>query len=156
MPGITALGLLILIAAWAIVTGIMELVAAVRLRKIIDNEWLLVLAGIASVMLGILLLFQPAAGALVLLWWIGAWALLFGILLMILAFRVRNWKVLSRSKRPAFRQSDSPHKPGSCREREDSVISVSAGFRHMSSSGLPFVSRTSFITNTIETAAKTV
>ena len=92
MPGITALGLLILIAAWAIVTGIMELVAAVRLRKIINNEWLLVLAGIASVVFGVLLLFQPAAGALVLIWWIGAWALLFGILLMILAFRMRNWK----------------------------------------------------------------
>ena len=92
MPGITALGLLILIAAWAIVTGIMEVVAAVRLPRIINNEWLLVLAGIASVMLGILLLFQPAAGALVLIWWIGAWALLFGILLMILAFRMRNWK----------------------------------------------------------------
>jgi uncharacterized membrane protein HdeD (DUF308 family) len=94
MPGITALGLLILIAAWAIVTGIMELVAAVRLRKIINNEWLLVLAGIASVVFGILLLFQPAAGALVLIWWIGAWALLSGILLMILAFRMRNWKGL--------------------------------------------------------------
>jgi uncharacterized membrane protein HdeD (DUF308 family) len=92
MPGITALGLVILIAAWAIVTGIMELVAAVRLRKVINNEWLLVLAGIASVVFGILLLFQPAAGALVLIWWIGAWALLFGILLMILAFRMRNWK----------------------------------------------------------------
>ena len=94
MPGITALGLLILIAAWAIVTGIMELVAAVRLRKIINNEWLLVLAGIASVVFGVLLLFQPAAGALVLIWWIGAWALLSGILLMILAFRMRNWKGL--------------------------------------------------------------
>jgi uncharacterized membrane protein HdeD (DUF308 family) len=94
MPGITALGLLILIAAWAIVTGIMELVAAVRLRKIITNEWLLVLAGIASVVFGVLLLFQPAAGALVLIWWIGAWALLSGILLMILAFRMRNWKGL--------------------------------------------------------------
>jgi uncharacterized membrane protein HdeD (DUF308 family) len=94
MPGITALGLLILIAAWAIVTGIMELVAAVRLRKIINNEWLLVLAGIASVVFGILLLFQPGAGALVLIWWIGAWALLSGILLMILAFRMRNWKGL--------------------------------------------------------------
>jgi uncharacterized membrane protein HdeD (DUF308 family) len=92
MPGITALGLLILIAAWAIVTGIMELMAAVRLRKIINNEWLLVLAGIGSVVFGVLLLFQPAAGALVLIWWIGAWALLFGILLMILAFRMRNWK----------------------------------------------------------------
>jgi len=94
MPGITALGLLILIAAWAIVTGIMELMAAVRLRKIINNEWLLVLAGIASVVFGVLLLFQPAAGALVLIWWIGAWALLSGILLMILAFRMRNWKGL--------------------------------------------------------------
>jgi len=94
MPGITALGLLILIAAWAIVTGIMELVAAVKLRKIINNEWLLVLAGIASVVFGVLLLFQPAAGALVLIWWIGAWALLSGILLMILAFRMRNWKGL--------------------------------------------------------------
>jgi len=94
MPGITALSLLILIAAWAIVTGIMELVAAVRLRKIINNEWLLVLAGIASVLFGVILLFQPAAGALVLIWWIGAWALLSGILLMILAFRMRNWKGL--------------------------------------------------------------
>ena len=94
MPDITALGLLLLIAAWAIVTGIMELMAAVRLRKIINNEWLLVLAGIASVAFGVILLFQPAAGALVLIWWIGAWALLSGILLMILAFRMRNWKGL--------------------------------------------------------------
>jgi uncharacterized membrane protein HdeD (DUF308 family) len=92
MPGITALGLLILIAAWAIVTGVMELVAAVRLRKIITNEWLLILAAIASVAFGVILLFQPAAGALALIWLIGAWALVFGILLMILAFRMRNWK----------------------------------------------------------------
>ena len=92
MPGITALGLLILIAAWAIVTGVMELVAAVRLRKIITNEWLLILAAIASVAFGVILLLQPAAGALALIWLIGAWALVFGILLMILAFRMRNWK----------------------------------------------------------------
>jgi uncharacterized membrane protein HdeD (DUF308 family) len=92
MPGITALGLLILIAAWAIMTGVMDLVAAVRLRKIITNEWLLILAGIASVAFGILLLFQPAVGALALIWWIGAWAIVLGILLMIVAFRLRNWK----------------------------------------------------------------
>jgi uncharacterized membrane protein HdeD (DUF308 family) len=92
MPGITALGLLILIAAWAIATGVMELVAAVRLRKIIANEWLLILAGIASLAFGVILLLQPAAGALALIWLIGAWALVFGILLMILAFRMRRWK----------------------------------------------------------------
>lgn len=92
MPGITALGLLILIAAWAIVTGVMDLVAAVRLRKIITNEWLLVLAGTASVAFGILLLVAPAAGTLALIWWIGAWAIVFGILLVVLAFRMRSWK----------------------------------------------------------------
>jgi uncharacterized membrane protein HdeD (DUF308 family) len=92
MPGITALGLLILIAAWALVTGILEIVAAIRLRKIITNEWLLILAGIASVAFGAILLVWPAAGALALIWWIGAWALVFGILMMILAFRMRNWK----------------------------------------------------------------
>ena len=59
MPGITALGLLILIAAWAIVTGLMEIVAAARLRKIITNEWLLMLAGIASVAFGVILLCNP-------------------------------------------------------------------------------------------------
>jgi uncharacterized membrane protein HdeD (DUF308 family) len=91
MPGITALGLLILIAAWAIATGVMELIAAVRLRKIIANEWLLILAGIASIVFGIILLVQPAAGALALIWLIAAWAVLFGILLMILAFRMRRW-----------------------------------------------------------------
>src|SRR5437660_2865005 len=80
MPGITALGLLILIAAWAIATGVMELVAAVRLRKIINNEWLLVLVGIATVVFGFLLLLQPAAGALALIWWIGAWAIVSGVL----------------------------------------------------------------------------
>src|SRR5205807_8868728 len=89
MPGITALGLLVLIAAWAIVTGVTDLVAAVRLRKIITNEWLLLLAGIASVAFGILLLLAPAAGALALIWWIGTWAIVFGILLIVLAFRMR-------------------------------------------------------------------
>src|ERR1700737_1124 len=92
MPGITALGLLILIAAWALVTGILEIIAAIRLRKIITNEWLLILAGIASVAFGVILFLQPAAGALALIWWIGAWALIFGILLIVLAFRMRNWK----------------------------------------------------------------
>jgi uncharacterized membrane protein HdeD (DUF308 family) len=98
-PALTALGLLILIAWWAIVNGVMEIITAIRLRKVITNEWLLVLAGIASIVFGILLLLQPAAGALVLIWWIGAWALVFGVLLMVLAFRMRRFGTLSA--RPA-------------------------------------------------------
>jgi uncharacterized membrane protein HdeD (DUF308 family) len=93
-PGLTALALLILIAAWAIVTGFMEIIAAVRLRKVIAHEWLLIVAGIASVLFGFLLLFQPGAGALVLIWWIGAYAVFFGFLLILLAFRMRSWRDL--------------------------------------------------------------
>ena len=89
-PALTALGLLILIAWWAIVNGVMEIITAIRLRKIITNEWFLILAGLASIVFGVLLLLQPTVGALVLIWWIGAWALFFGVLLMILAFRMRH------------------------------------------------------------------
>lgn len=94
MPGITAVVLLIIIAAWAIATGVMEIVAAIRLRKVINNEWAWVLAGILSVGFGVLLLLQPAAGAIVLIWWIGSFALVFGILLIILAFRLRRHRTL--------------------------------------------------------------
>jgi uncharacterized membrane protein HdeD (DUF308 family) len=94
MPGITALSLLVLIAIWAIVTGIFEIFAAVRLRKVVTHEWLLILAGIASVAFGVMVMIRPGAGALALVWWIGAYALAFGVLLMVLAFRMRHWKTL--------------------------------------------------------------
>lgn len=90
VPGITALALLALVAAWAIITGIMEIVMAVRLRKVIHNEWLLILAGLASLAFGVLLLLRPAPGMLVLIWWIGGFALVFGVLLIALAFRLRK------------------------------------------------------------------
>jgi uncharacterized membrane protein HdeD (DUF308 family) len=90
-PGITALALLFYIAIWAIATGILEIAAAIRLRKEIDNEWLLLLAGLASVVFGILLAAQPAVGALALLWLIGSYAILFGVLLLILALRIRKF-----------------------------------------------------------------
>jgi uncharacterized membrane protein HdeD (DUF308 family) len=89
-PGITALVLLLLIAFWAIVSGIFEIVTAVRLRKVIAHEWLLVLAGALSVLFGVLLLLRPAVGALALVWWIGAFAVVFGILLLGLSFRMRH------------------------------------------------------------------
>jgi uncharacterized membrane protein HdeD (DUF308 family) len=89
-PGMTALALLYLIAAWAILTGIVEIIAAVDLRKQIQNEWLLGLGGVLSIVFGILVAVQPDAGALVVVWTIALYALLFGITLIVLAFRVRG------------------------------------------------------------------
>jgi uncharacterized membrane protein HdeD (DUF308 family) len=99
VPGITALSLLILIAAWAIVTGVFEIVAAIRLRKTIAHEWLLIIAGIASIAFGVVVMIIPGAGALALVWWIGAYTLAFGMLLMLLAFRMRHWKGLGTGGR---------------------------------------------------------
>lgn len=89
-PGITTLALVTLIAAWAIVTGVLEIVAAVRLRQAIRGEWLLALAGLVSVLFGVLIFLFPAAGALTLVTVIGAYALLFGIVLIALGFRIRH------------------------------------------------------------------
>lgn len=89
-PGLTALGLLIMIAAWAIVTGILEIIAAIKLRKEIKREWLLILAGLCSVVFGVLLMLMPGPGALVLVLWIGAYALVVGLLFIVLAFKVRR------------------------------------------------------------------
>jgi uncharacterized membrane protein HdeD (DUF308 family) len=89
IPGITALVLLLLIAAWAIVTGAFEIGAAIQLRKYITGEWLLALAGVASVLFGFALLINPNAGAIAVVWLIGAYAVVFGLLLVALGFRLK-------------------------------------------------------------------
>ena len=91
MPGVTALVLLYLIAGWAVVTGIAEIVVAIRLRKVITGEWLLVVAGVLSVVVGVLLGLFPGAGALAVTLWIGAYALVLGVMLVALGLRLRRW-----------------------------------------------------------------
>ena len=88
-PGLAALSVVILIAAWAILTGVAEILLTLRLHQRLPVELLWVLAGIASIGFGIVLIVFPAAGALALIWLIGAYALFLGILFMILGFSLR-------------------------------------------------------------------
>jgi uncharacterized membrane protein HdeD (DUF308 family) len=89
-PGVTALALLYVIAAWAIVTGVLELVAAFELRRHLEGELWWVLAGLCSIVFGLFLIWRPGAGALAVLWLIGAYAIAFGVFLLGLAFRLRR------------------------------------------------------------------
>jgi uncharacterized membrane protein HdeD (DUF308 family) len=88
----------------------MEIVAAIRLRREIQGEWLLILGGLASVMFGAFLMARPIAGALALLWLIGAYAVLFGVLLVILAFKARTFA--SQLARPQEGTTHEVRTPG--------------------------------------------
>lgn len=90
LPQVAALALLMYIAAWSIVTGVLQIAAAIRLRKEITGEWLLGLAGLVSVLFGVLLVAWPASGALALLWLIAFYAAVFGVLLVVLAFKLKQ------------------------------------------------------------------
>lgn len=89
-PQITALVLLMFIAAWAIVIGIFQIVTAIRIRKEIDNEWLLGLSGTISVIFGVLMVASPGAGAIAVVWLIGLYAVFFGILLIGLSLKLKG------------------------------------------------------------------
>src|SRR5215471_18395162 len=89
-PAITAIVLLYVIAFWAIFTGVFEVIAGIRLRKVITNEWLLLWVGVLSFLFGMLILFAPGIGALAIVLWIGAYAFIFGVSLLALAFRLRG------------------------------------------------------------------
>lgn len=90
-PGITAWALLMVIAAWAVVTGVAEIAVAIRLRRQLHGEWLLALGGVVSIALGVFLVAYPSAGVLAVLWMVGAYAILFGVLLIGLGWRLHAW-----------------------------------------------------------------
>lgn len=89
-PGLTALILLFIIAGWAILTGILEVISAVRLRKVIHTEWAWIAGGVLSVVFGLVMLISPGTGALALVWLIGGYAIVYGITLFALAWEVRE------------------------------------------------------------------
>lgn len=91
-PGLTLLWLVAMFAAYTIlVTGVFDIVVAIRLRKVLRREWLLILSGVVAIAFGVLVLFFPGAGALALVWLISFYAVLSGVLLLSLAWQARKW-----------------------------------------------------------------
>ena len=91
-PTMTALTLVAFIGAWAVITGVAEIVAAVRLRREIENEWLLGLAGVLSILFGVFALVSPVLSAIALVWVVGAYAIMFGVTLVALGLKLRTWR----------------------------------------------------------------
>lgn len=91
-PGLTALTLLYFIASWVIATGVLQVVGAIELRNVIEDEWWLILDGALSVLFGILLFIMPGAGALALIWLIALFAIAFEVLMIGFAFKVKTFK----------------------------------------------------------------
>jgi uncharacterized membrane protein HdeD (DUF308 family) len=103
-PEITLIVLIYLIAAWAVATGVFEVVAAVRLRKVIEGEWALALSGILSIVFGVAVAILPGPGAVAIAWMLAAYSIVFGTLLLVLGFRLRA----------LARQAPRPASPTSC------------------------------------------
>jgi len=104
-PAATSLAFLYVFGSWAVVSGVLEIGTAIRLRKAIRGEWMLALAGVLSVALGVTVWLWPLAGALTLVWWIGAYAIVFDVLMIAVGLRLRRLK----GDRPT---SDLPSHPG--------------------------------------------
>jgi uncharacterized membrane protein HdeD (DUF308 family) len=90
LPGMTALILLYTMAGWAVAIGVLQIIGAIRLRKEIDNEWLLILSGVVSVLFGLAIVYNPGAGALGLVWVIATYAIIAGVLYIGLALRLKK------------------------------------------------------------------
>jgi len=104
-PGITTMVLLLVIAVWAVLTGVMEIGAALEFRHIVKGAWLLGLCGVLSIAFGIILMASPSNGALAVVWLIAVYAILFGLALLALGLRLR---ALRRSGERAFAATHTP------------------------------------------------
>ena len=89
-PGITSMALLWVIAAWAILTGIFQIMSGIEIRKAVEGEWVLYVGGALAILFGLMLFFRPGAGALSVVWLIGTFMILFGILQVILSFKLKG------------------------------------------------------------------
>lgn len=89
-PGITVVALMYLIAAWSIISGVLSIVTAIRLREMLHNEWLLGVTGVLSIGLGIIVAMYPVQGTLAFVLWLGVYALISGVLLIGLSMRLRH------------------------------------------------------------------
>jgi uncharacterized membrane protein HdeD (DUF308 family) len=103
-PTITAVAFVLLVAVWAIISGALMLAAAFSLN-LEHGRWWLALGGIASLIFGIVLIIAPVVGAVVLTWWLGAYALIFGILLLVLAFQLHSRKEAMDRRKPAAKRA---------------------------------------------------
>lgn len=88
-PGMTLLAMVYFIGAWALLTGILEIAAAIRLRHDIQGEWLLGLTGLLSILFSLILFFSPGVGAIALVWLVGTYAIIFGVSLIFLGLKLR-------------------------------------------------------------------
>lgn len=90
-PMLTLIALVTLIAVWAVARGVLDIYAAIRLRRVIDGEWLLALGGAMSIVFGVLMFSAPRAGAIVAAWWIALYALVFGLVLLMCGMKLRGF-----------------------------------------------------------------
>lgn len=103
VPGLTAIALVYVIAVWALVSGVLEIIAAIRLRKQIRGEWLLALGGVLSIVFGVFIALFPGAGALAMVIFIGAYAIVIGAVFIALGIRIRQWaREVDQHKRRTF------------------------------------------------------
>jgi uncharacterized membrane protein HdeD (DUF308 family) len=107
-PGATLFVLVLLMAAQALATGVLDIAVAIRLRKVIDHEWLLILTGVLSILFGVLVVLFPPAGAFALAFIAAFYALATGLLLLVLAMRARKWQ---KGSAPRSGYRDNPTHP---------------------------------------------